>query len=194
VDFDEILAQATSEHHRLVDAFLERHGRDLETLARWCVDSLSAGGKILFFGNGGSASESAHLAAEFVNRFDRNRPALAAIALASDGPVLTSIANDSNFREVFARQIEALGRKGDVAIGISASGRSPNVLAGLRAARGRGMRAALLLGEDGSEASPFADLLLSVPGKDVARIQEVHLLAGHLLCRRVEDLLAEPRT
>ncbi len=189
-DFRQIVEAARSEHHRVVDAFLDRHAEDLLTLARWCSDSLRAGGKILLFGNGGSAADAQHLAAEFVNRFDRDRPALAAIALATDGSVLTSIGNDASFEAVFARQIEALGRPGDVAIGITTSGNSPNVLAGLLTARRLGLKTASLLGRDGGAAAGAAELRLIVPGEATARIQEVHILAGHLLCRFVEEMLA----
>jgi len=189
-DFRQIVEAARSEHHRVVDAFLDRHAADLLTLARWCADALRAGGKILLFGNGGSAADAQHLAAEFVNRFDRDRPALAAIALATDGSVLTSIGNDASFEAVFARQIEALGRPGDVAIGITTSGNSPNVLAGLRTARRLGLKTASLLGRDGGAAASATDLRLIVPCDATARIQEVHILAGHLLCRFVEEMLA----
>jgi len=189
-DFRRIVEEARSEHHLTVDAFLDRHAGDLETLARWCADSLRAGGKILLFGNGGSAADAQHLAAEFVNRFDRDRPALAAISLATDGSALTSIANDASFEEVFARQIEALGRPGDIAVGITTSGTSPNVLAGLQAARRLGLRSAGFLGRDGGTAGREVDLALIVPGDTTARIQETHILAGHLLCRLVEEMLS----
>ena len=185
----ELVAETRREHHRVVDAFLDRHGSDLELLASWCSAALEGRGKLLLFGNGGSACDAQHLAAEFVNRFDRERPALAAVALTADGAVLTSIANDSCFERVFARQVEALGRPGDVALGLSTSGRSPNVVRGLQAARRAGLRTAALLGAGGGDAAREAELALIVPGEDTARIQEVHLLAGHLLCRRVEDLL-----
>lgn len=189
LDFREIVEDARREHHRLVDAFLDLHAEDLARLAEWCADALLHGGKVLFFGNGGSAADAQHLAAEFVNRFDRERPGLAAIALATDGSVLTSIANDAEFSQVFSRQVQALGRPGDVAVGITTSGGSPNVLAALRAARGGGLRTAALLGREGGPARAEAELALVVPGRETARIQEVHILAGHLLCRRVEDLI-----
>jgi len=188
--FDEILEEVRQGHHRAVDAFLERHGRDLDVLASWCVESLRRGGKVLFFGNGGSAAHAQHLASELVNRFDRDRGALAALALAADVSVLTSIANDTAFERIFARQIEALGHKGDVAVAISASGRSRNVLEGLRAARSAGLRSAAITGE-APEIATLADLALVVPSAEVARIQEVQLVAGHVLCRRIEDLLEE---
>jgi D-sedoheptulose 7-phosphate isomerase len=189
VDFDEIVARARAEHHRLVDAFLDRHAKDLDILARWCVEALRGGGKVLFFGNGGSAADAQHLAAEFVNRFDRDRPALSALALTTDGSILTSIGNDATFARIFARQIEAHGRPGDVVVGISTSGRSPNVVEGFRTAREKSLRSGAILGGDGGDAKALADLALVVPGVDTPRIQEVHILAGHLLCRRVEDLL-----
>ncbi len=192
MDFSEIVATARREHHRLVDAFLDRHVEDIDRLARWCAECLRSGGKLLLFGNGGSAADAQHLAAEFVNRFDRDRPALAAIALATDGSVLTSVGNDEDFRAVFSRQIDALARAGDVVIGISTSGRSPNVVLALRAARRIGARTAALLGRNGGQAAGEADLALIVPGAETARIQEVHILAGHLLCRRIEDLLSGP--
>jgi len=189
--FDEILGEVRDGHHRAVDGFLERHGRDLDVLASWCVEALRRGGKVLFFGNGGSAAHAQHLASELVNRFDRDRAALAALALAADASVLTSIANDTTFERVFARQIEALGRKGDVAVAISASGRSNNVLEGLRAAREAGLRSAAITGEGAPEIATLADLALVIPSSEVARVQEVQLVAGHVLCRRVEDLLEE---
>jgi D-sedoheptulose 7-phosphate isomerase len=187
--FSELLRTVRQEHDRAVDAFFERHGDDLEDLADACVRAFQTGGKLLLFGNGGSASDAQHLAAEFVNRFDRDRAALPAIALTTDGSVLTSIGNDSSFSELFARQIEALGRPRDIALGISTSGRSPNVVRALGVARRAGLLTAALLGGDGGAAAREADYPLIVPGDDTARIQEVHLLAGHVLCRRVEDLL-----
>ncbi len=184
------IQRARDEHVRLVDAFLARHAADLELLAGWCVEALAARRKLVWFGNGGSAADAQHLAAEFVNRYDRDRRALAAIALATDGSVVTSIGNDSEFRKIFSRQIEALGMPGDIAIGITTSGTSANVLDGLRAARDAGMRTVALLGREGGDAVGLVDLALVVPGTTTARIQEVHILAGHLLCEHIEELLA----
>lgn len=188
-DLDPLLRAARDEHHRLVDAFLERNGGHLIRLAERCAESLSSGGKILLFGNGGSAADAQHLAAEFVNRFDRERPGLAAIALTTDGSILTSVPNDAEFAAVFARQVEALGRAGDVAIGITTSGHSPNVVRALREASAAGLHAAVFSGRDGGPAAAEADVALVVPGDETARIQEVHIFAGHLLCRLVEDRL-----
>ncbi len=189
-DFKTWVASAREEHGRALDAFLARHLDDVDRLAGWCAESLVAGGRVLLFGNGGSAADAQHLAAEFVNRFDRDRRALAALALTTDPSVVTSIGNDASFDEIFARQVEAHGRAGDVAIGITTSGNSPNVLRGLRAARERGLRTAAFLGRDGGAAVSIAELPLVVPIRETARIQEVHIFAGHLLCRRVEDLIA----
>jgi D-sedoheptulose 7-phosphate isomerase len=190
VDFKTWAASAREEHARALDAFLARHLDDVDRLAGWCAESLAAGGRLLFFGNGGSAADAQHLAAEFVNRFDRDRRALAALALTTDPSVVTSIGNDASFDEIFARQVEAHGRKGDVAIAITTSGNSRNVLRGLSASRVRGLRTAALLGRDGGAAAALADLPLVVPVRETARIQEVHIFAGHLLCRAVEDRIA----
>lgn len=187
--FQAEIRRARAEHGRHLDAFLEAHADDLSRLAGWCARTLSGGGKLLLFGNGGSAAQAQHLAAEFVNRLDRERPALAAVALTADGAVLTSVANDTEFRLLFSRQVEALGGAGDLAIALSTSGVSPNVVEGLRAARRAGMRSAAFLGRDGGEAAAEADLALVVPGEETTRIQEVQLFAGHLLCREVERLL-----
>ncbi|MFD2234716.1 D-sedoheptulose 7-phosphate isomerase [Phaeospirillum tilakii] len=151
-----------------------------------CILSLHRGGKILLFGNGGSAADAQHLAAELVVRYRVNRPALAAVALTTDSSILTACGNDLSFDDIYARQIEALGRPGDIAIGISTSGRSPNVLAGLRAARENGLVAAGFSGRDGGEMVGLADPLLIVPSPVTARIQEMHILIGHALCDRIE--------
>ena len=188
-DFQADIRRARTEHGRRLDAFLDAHAADLERLAEWCAAALRGGGTLLLFGNGGSAAQAQHLAAEFVNRLDRGRRALAALALTVDGAVLTSVANDTDFRQVFSRQVEALGRTTDLVIALSTSGASPNVVEGLRAARRLGIRSAALLGRNGGEAASVADLALVVPGDETARIQEVQLVVGHLLCHQVERLL-----
>jgi D-sedoheptulose 7-phosphate isomerase len=175
---------------RMLDELLGSERERLEQLAGWCAETLRDGGKLLLFGNGGSAAQAQHLAAEFVNRYEDRREGLAAIALATDGAVLTSIANDSDFERLFERQIEALGAERDLALAFSTSGESRNVVRGLAAARRRGLRTAALLGRDGGPAAREAELAIVVPGRETARIQEVHLFVGHLLCRRVETLVA----
>ncbi len=152
---------------------------------------LRQGGKLLIFGNGGSAADAQHLAAEFVNKFMRPRDALAAVALTTDTSVLTSIANDNDFKEIFARQIRALGRPGDVALGITTSGRSLNVLRGLEEARRCGLVTVGLTGGDGSQLKDLLDHWISVGCTVTPRIQEVHITVGHILCELVEDQLAD---
>jgi len=147
---------------------------------------LDAGGKVLVFGNGGSATDAEHLAAELVGRFRKERPGLAAVALTADSAVLTSIGNDYGFDEVFARQVAALGRTGDVAVAITTSGASRNVNAGLVAARERGLATIGLTGRDGGETGSLVDVHVNVPGHDTARIQEVHRAVLHVLCELVE--------
>jgi D-sedoheptulose 7-phosphate isomerase len=155
------------------------------------AECLRAGGKLLFFGNGGSAADAQHLAAEFVGRFVLERKALAAVALTTDTSILTAVGNDYGFEEIFSRQIEALGRPGDVAFGISTSGNSPNVLAGLRQARQQQLRTIGLAGKDGGALTACADVPIVVQAANTARVQECHIAIGHLLCELVEnDLMA----
>lgn len=180
------LAGESVEHHR---RFLADLVPALAAIGNRTAAAVRAGGQVLFFGNGGSASQAQHLAAELVNRFERDRPGLPGIALTTDGGILTSIANDDSYDRVFARQIEALGRPGDVALGLTTSGSSPNVVAGLRAARERGLLAVAFSGRDGGPAAAAAEMALVVPGESTARIQEIHLLAGHILCAIVEEQL-----
>ena len=151
--------------------------------------ALRGGGKALLFGNGGSAADAQHVAAEFVGRFSRERTPLPAIALTTDTSALTAISNDYGFEQVFARQVRALGRPGDVAIAISTSGRSPNVLAGVAAARERGMTVIGLAGRDGGELARIADLCITVPADDTQRVQECHVTIEHVMCEEVERLL-----
>jgi D-sedoheptulose 7-phosphate isomerase len=162
----------------------------LAGLATRISGAIEAGGKILFFGNGGSAADAQHLAAELAIRYLKDRPALPALALTTDSSVLTACANDLGYENVFARQVEALGRQGDIAIGISTSGASPNVLAGLRRARGLGLYTAALVGERTDAVTPLADLVLAIPSRTTARVQEMHILLGHMLCEQVEARLA----
>lgn len=155
-------------------------------LVEVCIAALDAGGKIFFFGNGGSAADAQHLAAELVVRYRVNRPALAAIALTTDTSILTACANDFSFDDVFSRQVEALMTAKDVAIGISTSGNSPNVLKGLQAARAIGGVAAGLTGRDGGAMVGLCDPVLVVPSPVTARIQEMHIMLGHALCELIE--------
>jgi D-sedoheptulose 7-phosphate isomerase len=180
-----------------IEGSIEAHRRLLEPA---CIESiveaagvigrsLSGGGKVLTFGNGGSATDSSHVAAEFVGRFQRDRRALPAISLCTNDAALTAIGNDFGFEHVFARQLEALGAPGDVAIAISTSGRSENVLVALDAARRLELTTIGLTGANGGALGRAVDLCLRVPSDSTARIQEGHILIAHVLCELVEQRL-----
>jgi D-sedoheptulose 7-phosphate isomerase len=154
--------------------------------ARTVNECLRAGGKLLVFGNGGSASDAQHIAAELTGRYVRERRALAAIALTSDGAALTAIGNDFGYEQVFARQLQGLARPGDVVIGITTSGTSPNVLRALETARALDCRTIGLTGRDGGRMREFCDQVLVVPAQETARIQEMHILIGHSICAEVD--------
>ena len=149
-------------------------------------DALRQGNKILIFGNGGSAADAQHIAAEFVNRFLVDRPPLPAIALTTDTSLLTSISNDADFSLIFSRQIEALAHKGDIAWGITTSGKSPNIIEGFRKATERGMTTIAFTGKDGGEALRMAKYGLNVDAASTPRIQEVHITVSHIICELVE--------
>lgn len=159
---------------------------DFEKLIPLCAESLQSGGKLLFLGNGGSAADAQHLATELTIRFCHNRRALAALALTTDTSTLTAAGNDLGFESIFARQIEALGKPEDVVIALSTSGNSPNVLAALKTAAGLGLRRVGFAGRDGGAMRALCDLCLIVPADDTARIQEMHILLGHMLCGGLE--------
>lgn len=166
--------------------FFDAQAGDVERAAQLIASAFRAKGKLLVFGNGGSAADAQHIAGELVNRFLQDRMALPAIALTTDGGVLTCIANDTGFEQVFARQIEALGTKGDVCLAISTSGTSRNVIAACEQARRQGVTVIGLLGRDGGRVAPLCDLALIVPSDDTQRIQETHNLIGHIVCELVE--------
>jgi D-sedoheptulose 7-phosphate isomerase len=151
------------------------------------AESVLAGGRVLAFGNGGSAADAQHFVAELVGRFARERPGLSAIALSTDPSVVTAVANDMGFASVFRRQVEAHGRAGDVALGISTSGRSQNVVEALRAARARGLVTVGLTGEGGGEIAGLVQHLFAVPHPDTQRVQEVHAMVLHVLAQVVEE-------
>jgi phosphoheptose isomerase len=180
----------------ILDAAIRAHedmrGRDLGPVARAAEAleaALSKGGKALAFGNGGSAADAQHFAAELVGRFARDRRGVGAIALTVDSSAVTAIANDYGFERVFARQIEALGQPGDVAVAITTSGRSPNVIAGLETARAIGMTTIALTGGDGGSAGRLADVHVNAPGGSAARVQEVQRTLLHAICELVEQEL-----
>lgn len=174
-------------------AFLKESLDTIVTVSETFIQAFRSGRKLLFFGNGGSAADAQHLAAEFVNRFRLDRPALPAIALTTDSSVLTSIGNDSSFDRVFARQVEALGRDADVAVGLSTSGNSANIIEGIRAARKEGLVTVAFTGAGGGHLKLEVDFCLAVPSDDTPRVQEMHILAGHAICEVVERTLADRR-
>lgn len=185
-DFATLFKTHLAEHQEAI-AKLNAMSDQIAPLAEAWITALKNGKKIIFFGNGGSAADAQHLAAELVVRYRKNRPALAGLALTTDTSILTAHSNDFGFETVFARQIEALAQPGDVALGISTSGTSPNILAGLRAANERGCITIAFTGEKESECSKLAKLTFKAPSSITARIQECHLLIGHLLCDVVEQ-------
>jgi len=154
------------------------------------IFSLRSHGKILFFGNGGSAADSQHVAAEFIGRFQKERRALAAIALTTDSSILTSLSNDYSYEIIFSRQIEALGRKEDVAFGFSTSGNSKNVIAGIKKAKEMGLKTIVLTGGGGGKLKGQADIQIDVPSQSTARIQESHMCIYHTICELVENQLS----
>jgi len=188
VDRTRLLA-IVEESARLKREFFESKADSVLEAGRMLVSALSSGKKVLAFGNGGSAADSQHFAAELVNRFRLDRPALPAIALTTDTSILTSIANDSDYKSVFSRQVEALGTPGDVAVAISTSGGSPNVLKAVEVARAGGLETLGLAGRDGGKLAKSVDLCLTVPHRETARIQEVHALLIHLFCEMIDDAL-----
>jgi len=166
----------------------ETMSAEIETAAAAIAEAFKAGRKLLLFGNGGSAADAQHIAAELMNRFLIERPPLPAIALTTDTSILTSIANDYAFDEIFSKQVKALGKKGDVALGITTSGSSGNVLKALRAAKKLGMTTIALTGEGGKAAS-LADIALQIPSRSTPRIQEAHIAVGHILCDLIDTIL-----
>jgi len=171
---------------RVKEAFLNENLSKLVNIVEAVIDALKAGSRILIFGNGGSAADAQHLAAEFINRFVIERPPLPAIALTTDTSVITSIGNDYDFSEIFSKQIRAIGQPGDIAWGISTSGNSPNVLKALEVAKKMGLVTIAFTGKDGGHIAKIADLSINVSSSVTARIQEVHITAGHAICDLVD--------
>jgi D-sedoheptulose 7-phosphate isomerase len=185
VDLSVVIQQAITEHIAVIQ---ELRGQQpvLEKIAAAMTRALLGGNKVLWCGNGGSAADSQHLAAELVGRFRRERYGLASIALTTDTSILTAVANDYGYENVFSRQIEALCREGDVVVGISTSGNSRNICAALETARRTGAFTVGFTGEGGGLIATIADAILCIPSGDTARIQEAHILCGHILCDWIE--------
>lgn len=170
-------------------AFFDSNVHAVDRAVDTIVEAIKAGGKVLVFGNGGSAADAQHIAAELVNRLNYDRPPIAAIALTTDSSILTSIANDSSFDELFERQMKALGRPGDVALAISTSGNSANVLRAVSTAREIGIKTIGLAGKDGGALASTVDIPLVVRSASTQRVQETHIAIGHIICELVEETL-----
>jgi D-sedoheptulose 7-phosphate isomerase len=186
---DKIIQKRFKESAEVKARFLKENLAKLLEVIKLISHTFEAGNKVFFFGNGGSAADAQHIAAEFVNRYIMDRPPLPAIALTTDTSILTSIANDMAFTEIFSRQIKALGKEGDVAVGISTSGNSPNVIKAFEVAKEMGMKSVALTGNEGGVLTKIADISLTVSSTSTPRIQETHILVGHLLCEMVEHQL-----
>lgn len=183
------IAQMADESERASREFFTTSRELVARAAQLICDSMRAGGKLLVFGNGGSAADAQHIAAELAFKMGRERRALAAIALTTDTSLLTAVSNDHSFDLVFARQLQALGSRGDVALAISTSGNSQNVITAIEEARRLGITTIGLLGNNGGKASELVDLALIVRHPETPRIQEVHITIGHIVCQLIEDEL-----
>jgi D-sedoheptulose 7-phosphate isomerase len=185
----ERIRQIARESIETKKAFFDSHAEMVARAAELVISSIKAGGKVLIFGNGGSAADAQHIAAELVNRLNYDRPPIAAIALTTDTSILTSVGNDSSFDDLFERQLRALGRRGDVVLAISTSGNSSNVLRAVDAARELGIKSVALAGRSGGKLADAVDIALVVDARSTQRIQETHITIGHVLCELVEDAL-----
>ncbi|MBW1791905.1 MAG: D-sedoheptulose 7-phosphate isomerase [Deltaproteobacteria bacterium] len=183
----DILRQSLENSIKAKEDFVSSQEQNLLLLVDVLVASFQRGGKLLLFGNGGSAADAQHLAAEFVNRFLIDRKPLPALALTTDSSILTSIGNDFSYDDIFSKQIHALGKKEDVALGISTSGNSPNVVNAIQAAREIGMHTAVLTGGNGGKLASEAELVLNVPSDKTPHIQETHIWIEHMLCWLVDE-------
>jgi len=190
----EEIAQIFRESADLKLRFIRQNADLLIQVVRMIVDAFKGGNKVLLFGNGGSAADAQHIAAEFVNRFLIERPPLPALALSTDTSVLTSISNDYGYVDSFAKQIKALGKRGDVAIGISTSGSAANVIKAVKVAKEMGLKTVGLAGNDGGELARGVDIALIVASPVTPRIQEVHITIGHVICEMVDRMLFQHPT
>jgi D-sedoheptulose 7-phosphate isomerase len=185
----DIFTECLDKHRSVLEATSAACRDGMAKLCELAAQALDSGKRIFFFGNGGSAADAQHIATELSVRFIKDRRALAGLALTTDSSVLTACGNDLGFDQVFARQIEAFGQPGDVALGISTSGNSPNIILALECARRKGLVAAAFAGKDGGRLRGIADPLIIVPCDETARIQEMHILLGHILCAEIENRL-----
>jgi D-sedoheptulose 7-phosphate isomerase len=183
----EIIQEAILESIRVKEELLKNNLGQIVEISKKIIESLKKGGKLIIFGNGGSASDAQHIAAELVGRFKKDRPALPAISLTVNTSIITALANDFGYDIIFSRQIEALAVKTDIALGISTSGKAKNVILALKQAKKMGLFTIALTGGDGGEIVKQADIALIVPSLQTARIQESHILIGHIICELVEE-------
>ncbi|MBI5237837.1 MAG: D-sedoheptulose 7-phosphate isomerase [Deltaproteobacteria bacterium] len=187
---EEIVARAFKESVKAKERFFNKKNISLLVQsAEVIVESFKSGGKLLLAGNGGSAADAQHIAAEFINRFEIERPPLPALALTTDTSNITSIGNDYSFDQVFSKQVRALGRENDVLLAVSTSGNSANIIKAVDAARSIGIKVIALSGKDGGRLAEKADIVLNVESKTTARIQEVHITIGHIICELVDHML-----
>ncbi len=186
---EKIIEKALQESLRAKEEFVKENGRSLIFLAEKIAQSFTSDRKLLICGNGGSAADAQHIAAEFVNRFMLERPPLPAIALTTDTSIITSIGNDYSFENIFSKQVKAIAMEGDVLLSISTSGNAANVISAVKAARSQGVYTIAFTGGDGGRLSSLVDMSLAVKSNSTARIQETHLFAGHILCQLVDHLL-----
>lgn len=184
-----IILDILKESVSVKEQFITSHADQILQAADRTAACLASGHKILIFGNGGSAADAQHIAAEFVNRFRIERPPLAAIALTTDTSIITSIGNDYHFDEIFDKQVRAIGLRDDIALGISTSGNSPNVVMAMKTAREMGLQTIALTGRGGGKLAEFANMLFAVDSKVTARIQETHITLGHILCELTDRIL-----
>jgi D-sedoheptulose 7-phosphate isomerase len=186
---EEIIRRVAKENQRIQEGFIQKNTSQLIDCAEYISKAFNNERKLMLCGNGGSAADAQHIAAEFVNRFQLDRYPLPAMALTTDTSIITSVANDYSYEEVFSKQIQALGVEGDILLAISTSGNSKNILSAIRTAKERGLYTVGLIGGDGGKMLTLVDLPLVVESNQTPRIQETHILAGHLICELVEYIL-----
>lgn len=187
----EKILDAFKESIAVKQKFVDENIDTILDVSKLLAETLNRGSKLLLFGNGGSASDASHIAAEFVNRFQRERPAFPALALNTDMAVLTSIANDYDYSNIFVRQLKAFAQDGDVVIAISTSGNSPNVLKAVDAAKSKKLKTIAFTGAKGDKLASRCDYVFAVPSSNTPRVQETHIVLGHVLCQMVEEILFE---
>ena len=184
----DIIFARIKEHEETINIVKEQMAEQIMQVAQLCADAMENGNKLLFCGNGGSAADSQHLAAEFVGRYQLERGGLPAIALTTDTSILTAVGNDYGFDSIFSRQVEALGQKGDVLFGISTSGGSENVYRAILKAKEKGLTVIGMTGRSGGKIKDVSDICLNVPVQTTARVQEAHILIGHIICELLDDM------